>query len=190
VAGRDTEEFQCYAVTLGFESVKPVLRFRPTDIRLLASQYDYGVDEKAIQALVPEVRQRQFLTKHQLRAVAAWKSPRSAGYMERNRPQYVREITAIALKAVSERARIESLTLLDGVSWPTASVILHFFHRRRYPILDFRALWSVGLEPPVQYGFNFWWIYVQYCRALARESRVDMRTLDRALWQYSKERQR
>ena len=81
-------------------------------------------------------------------------------------------------------------SILDGVSWPTASVILHFFHRRRYPILDFRALWSVGLEPPVQYGFNFWWDYVQYCRILARESRVDMRTLDRPLWQYSKERQR
>ena len=161
--------------------MKPVLRFRPSDIRLLASRYDYGIDDKAIQALIPEVRQRQFLTKHQLRVVAAWKSPRAAGHMERNRPQYVREITAIALKAVSERARIESLTLLDGVSWPTASVILHFFHRRRYPILDFRALWSVGLEPPVQYGFNLWWIYVQYCRALARESRVDMRTLDRAL---------
>ena len=75
--------------------------------------------------------------------------------MELNHAQYVLEMTAIALNATSERTRIETLTLLDGVSWPTASVILHFFHRRRYPILDFRALWSVGLEPPVQYGFNF-----------------------------------
>ena len=110
--------------------------------------------------------------------------------MEGNHPQYVREITTIALQAVSERARIETLTLLDGVAWPTASVILHFFHRDRYPILDFRAVWSVGLEPPAQYGFEFWWQYVVCCRALAKKCRVDMRTLDRALWQYSKERQR
>ena len=99
-------------------------------------------------------------------------------------------MTAIALNATSERTRIETLTLLDGVSWLTASVILHFFHRRRYPILDFRALWSVGLETPSQYGFDFWWGYVKYCRAVAKESQVDMRTLARALWQYSKERQR
>ena len=170
--------------------MEPSLRFRPSDIRLLANQCDYGIDDETLRALIPEVLARQFLTKRQLRVVASWKAPRSAGYMERNQPQYVQEVTAIALRAVSERARIEALTLLDGVSWPTASVILHFFHRRRYPILDFRALWSVGLEPPAQYNFQFWWSYVNYCRGLARDNRVDMRTLDRALWQYSKEHQR
>ena len=170
--------------------MKPALRFRPSDVRLLASRYDYRIDDDAIRALIPAVRQKQFLTKRELRVVAAWKSPRSAGHMERNHAQYVREMTAIALNATSERTRIETLTLLDGVSWPTASVILHFFHRRRYPILDFRALWSVGLETPSQYGFDFWWGYVKYCRAVAKESQVDMRTLDRALWQYSKGRQR
>ena len=140
-------------------------------------------------ALIPEVRQQQFLTKRQLRTIAAWKASRSAGYMERNTARYLREATSIALTAASERLPIETLTLLDGVSWPTASVILHFFHRSRYPILDFRALWSVRLETPSQYGFDFWWSYVRYCRVVASEHHVDMRTLDRALWQYSKERQ-
>jgi hypothetical protein len=108
--------------------------------------------------------------------------------MESNQANYVQEVTSIALAAPSERVRIETLTILDGVSWPTASVILHFFHRSRYPILDFRALWSVKLKPPSQYGFDYWWSYVQYCRKLASANHVDMRTLDRALWQYSKER--
>ena len=169
---------------------KPALRVRSSDVRLLASRYEYGIKADALLALIPEVRKNQCLTKRQLRTVANWKAPRSAGRMEGNHPQYVREITTIALQAVSERARIETLTLLDGVAWPTASVILHFFHRDRYPILDFRAAWSVGLEPPAQYGFEFWWQYVVCCRALAKKCRVDMRTLDRALWQYSKERQR
>jgi hypothetical protein len=108
--------------------------------------------------------------------------------MESNQESYVKEVTSIAL-AGSERVRIETLTILDGVSWPTASVILHFFHRSRYPILDFRALWAVKLKPPSQYGFDYWWSYVKYCRTLASANRVDMRTVDRALWQYSKERQ-
>ena len=33
------------------------------------------------------------------------------------------------LNEKEERLRIEILTLLDGVGWPTASVILHFYHK-------------------------------------------------------------
>lgn len=90
----------------------------------------------------------------------------------------------------SERLRIEALTLLDGIGWPSASVILHFFHKQKYPILDYRALWSVSLEVPYRYIFEFWWAYVIYCRDLAKNAKVTMRTLDRALWQYSKENQK
>jgi len=84
-----------------------------------------------------------------------------------------------------ERARIESLTVLDGVGWPTASVILHFFHKDLYPILDYRAQWSVSMDMPIQYKFGFWWTCVEYCREIASKADVNMRTLDKALWQYS-----
>ena len=79
--------------------------------------------------------------------------------------------------------------LLDGVNWPTASVLLHFGARDPYPILDFRALWSLQVSVPKQYGFEFWWAYSECCRVLAKKHKVSMRTLDRALWQYSKEKQ-
>jgi len=36
---------------------------------------------------------------------------------------------------------------------------------------------------------HIWWNYTVYCRALASKAGVDMRTLDQALWQYSKEKQ-
>jgi hypothetical protein len=85
--------------------------------------------------------------------------------------------------------RIEVLTLLAGVSWPTASVILHFFHREQYPILDVRALWSLQCDPPGEYDIPFWESYTSSCRSLAQKAGVSMRTLDRALWQYSKENQ-
>jgi hypothetical protein len=71
-----------------------------------------------------------------------------------------------------------------------ASVILHFFHENPYPILDYRAIWSVGAQVPKQYSFDTWWPYVEFCRKLARQNGVDMRTLDQALWQYSKENQK
>ena len=37
---------------------------------------------------------------------------------------------------------------LSGVRWPTASVLLHFGHRDRYPILDYRALEALGVPSP------------------------------------------
>jgi hypothetical protein len=101
----------------------------------------------------------------------------------------VAEITSFALAAQCERSRIESLTLLDGVGWPMASVILHAFHADPYPILDYRAPWSVSLPMPAPYSFAFWQRYVAFFRDIAATAGVDMRALDRALWQYSKENQ-
>jgi hypothetical protein len=67
-------------------------------------------------------------------------------------------------------------------------VLLHFGHPDPCPILDFRALWSLGLEtPPVTYKFVFWWEYVQFCRQLAADLGLSMYELDRALWQFSAE---
>jgi hypothetical protein len=82
------------------------------------------------------------------------------------------------------------LQILKGVSWPVASVILHFGKKDLYPILDYRALWSVGIKKPNVYNFELWISYVKYCRKLAKELNISMRTLDKALWQYSKERQK
>jgi len=103
------------------------------------------------------VQGQRCLDKPLLQQVAEWKAPRSAGRVRRNPDGYVKEITAYSFRAKTERARIEVLRLLDGVEWPTASVILHLFHKDPYPILDFRAVWSVGVEnKPVPYSFQFW----------------------------------
>jgi len=164
------------------------LQFDETQIAAFAAKYQD--DEEEVAGLKPGVAKRGFVTKRDLHEVAKWKSSMSAHHVEKNSEEYIKEVTAFALRTTSERARIEVLTILDGVSWPTASVILHFFHKEDYPILDFRALWSVELEEPNQYTFGFWWPYVQFCRDLSSRNGVDMRTLDRALWQYSKENQR
>lgn len=130
----------------------------------------------------------EFLDLKVLRDIAHWKSPRSAGHIEENSEGYVREITGFALQAKEERTRIESLTVLSGVGWPMASVILHFFHQDPYPILDVRALGSLGVTSPKQYSFDFWWSYVETCRDLSKKFGVGMRTLDKALWEFDRER--
>ncbi len=81
------------------------------------------------------------------------------------------------------------MTLLTGVGWPTASVILHFYHPDHYPIIDFRALYSLSCEhiKPQDYNFDFWHSYTVYTKKLANETKVSMRILDKALWQYSNE---
>jgi hypothetical protein len=170
--------------------MNPRLRFPESELSYFASRYQYSVKETKVLGLRKTIAERGWMTKDELRIVAQWKAPRSAGHVEDNPEEYVKEITAFALAAATERSRIEVLTSLDGVQWPTASVILHFFHKEPYPIMDFRALWSVSLDVPIQYSFDFWWPYVEFCRRLSEDTGLNMRTLDKALWQYSKENQK
>jgi len=169
------------------ENRKP--RIDPARINEFASRYADLQGDKEIEALRDGIRARGFLILDELHQVAKWKAARNAGRVLKNSEEYIEEITRFALKTNCEQARIEVPTCLYGVSWPMASVILHFFHEDPYPILDYRALWSVGMDVPGQYGFAFWWEYVKVCREMAVRNAVDMRTLDRALWQYAKERQ-
>ena len=58
-----------------------------------------------------------------------------------------------------------------------------------YPIIDFRALWSLGSAMPTYVSFEFWWAYVTCCRRLAADAGVSVRDLDKALWAYSEANQ-
>ena len=164
------------------------LRFHECEIREWAERYESGSTEAYFIEIGPMVRERGYLNKELLKRVARWKSPRPARHVEKNDEDYVKEITSWSFSATNEHAKIRVLRLLDGVEWPTASAILHLFHKDPYPILDFRALWSIGLET-YKYSSKFWLDYVYFCRDIASRNRIDMRTLDKALWQYSKENQ-
>lgn len=154
----------------------------------LSLKYDYTDrlrEEKIMNVIAPKVKQARFLERDDFLEVCAWKTKRSKSRCAKNSEEYVKEITSIALTTKNERVRIESLTLLDGVDWPTASVFLHFFHTEKYPILDYRALNALGVDSKtVHYNFDFWNSYVEECRRLSKEANLDMRTLDRALWAY------
>jgi hypothetical protein len=161
------------------------LRFPIRQIAKLAVEYAYA-DDSVVQAIGTKAQSRGWYMRDELVAVALWKTERSRSRVRRNREDAVKDATELALRTADERLRIGVLTQLQGVLMPTASVLLHLAHRDPYPILDFRALWSLGVDAqPSYYSFELWERYVQRCRELASEAGVDMRTLDRALWQYS-----
>jgi hypothetical protein len=167
------------------------LRFPEGEIPHWASRYPVEDDYKVELILSPQVRRRGYFLQSEFREICFWKTPRSKPFVESNSEEFILEVTKTSLSTPSERLRIEVLNLLDGIKWPTASVLLHFGHTAPYPILDFRALWSLGIDvPPVDYDFNFWWEFTKFCRQLAGRAGVTMRNLDRALWQYSKENQK
>lgn len=95
------------------------------------------------------------------------------------------EITAVAFSTTNERLRIGALLSLAGVEWPMASVILHFAFPDHYPILDVRAMNSVGGS--TIYNFDRWLNFVRICRDKREEYAVPMRTLDKALWGFDKQ---
>ena len=166
------------------------LKFNPNKISYWSERYGYPLNEDGVINLAPLIQKQGYMTKQQLQTLCQWKSARSSGNTRSNSQQYVKEVTNFALSSDNERSRIEALTLLDGVGWPTASAILHFYHADNYPILDFRALWSIGVDtPPSVYKYDFWQDYTDYCRVISKKHKVSMRILDKALWQYSKENQ-
>ena len=151
------------------------------------SEAERAYDELIEREVAPRVRAAGFATKDDLLALCRWKSPRALPRCAANSPDYVEAVTRAAFGSPHERVRVEALTLLDGVAWPMASVLLHFGHPDPYPILDVRAFAALGRPLPGSHSFAIWWPYVERCRALAEQYGVDMRTLDKALWQYHKD---
>lgn len=161
------------------------LKFPLDEVTRWAAEYSYPPgDDKPI-AIGEKARIQGFLTRDEFLAIARWKSPRPSNHHLKNDDEMVREVTRFALGTPVESLRLRVLTLLDGVGLRTASAVLHLCHRDPYPMMDVRALWSIGIETKSVDWEAVWPEYVKVCRGLASAAGVDMRTLDRALWAYS-----
>ena len=165
------------------------LQCQPQELVGLSSRYAYqnGTDDRILEEIRPRVEQLGYIPYDDFLLICGWKTQRSKSRVRKNSPEMVEEASAFALTAKEEKLRVETFTLLEGVGYPTASVFLHFLHPEPYPILDFRALETLGIKEPKAYRFSFWWEYVQFTRGLAQRLNIDMRTLDRGLWQWSLE---
>jgi hypothetical protein len=163
------------------------LQFPLERVREYAARFDAPADVPAL-AIGRAARERGHYTLDEFVAACRWKTPRSAPLVARNSAEEVEAATRVALGPVgSAGARMQALRALHGVEWATGSVLLHIAYPDRYPILDVRALHALGVTGRSSFTLAFWEAYVAECARLAAQAGVDGRTLDRALWQWSKE---
>ena len=160
------------------------------NIAYYAAKYPHDAD-KSIKQLVTDVKKRGYLTKSDLITLSDWKVPTGRNTLRNvklNPDDVIESITRAALTPDRpEYDRIHGLCQLRGVGWAMASAILHWFHQDLYPIWDVRALGTIQFdESQYKNRFERWEAYVSFCRNVAAQNGVDMRTLDRALWQFSK----
>jgi len=162
------------------------IQFPCQQIEALADRF--GPDNDARwRAAGAAARARGHYTREEFIAVCAWKTVRSRPKVAANSEQDVVAATGRALSTADEATRIEALLALTGVGVPTASTLLYFAFPNDYPILDVRALESLGVKARSQYPVSFWLAYLDACRELAGRCGVSLRTLDKALWQHSKD---
>jgi hypothetical protein len=153
-----------------------------------AAKYEEGMGPEESQLLDevgPAAAIRGYYEPDEFAAVARWKSPRSRPHILANPDSEVRDITAMAF-AAPEALQHRVLTLLDGVSVATATALLAVAFPNQNTILDFRS--TEALERLGEWdGSGGYLAYLEVCRGMAARLEVDLRTLDRALWQWSKD---
>jgi hypothetical protein len=163
------------------------LQFPAAEIEALAGRFP-ALDDTPTIRLGAAARARGHYTRAEFLLVCAWKSPRTRPKVRVNSARAVRAATSVALNPAScEQARVEALLALEGVGVPTASTLLYMAFPADYPILDVRALHALGQKPRSGYTIGYWLAYLDACRAIAAQHGVSLRTLDKALWQWSKE---
>lgn len=162
------------------------LQFDPQDIPDLAGRYQYE-DDLGVLTIGATAKERGWYTRDEFIQVDEWKTPRIRSRAASNTARDIEVATREALASNHVLGVMEPLRRLHGVDWAVGSVLLHLAHPDPFPILDFRALEAFGIERPRWTGSVLWRGYVEATRSLAISAGVDMRTLDRALWQWSKE---
>ncbi|MFH1201866.1 MAG: hypothetical protein V1674_03120 [Candidatus Omnitrophota bacterium] len=130
-----------------------------------------------------------------LRDIVRWKAPRVIRRALNNSEEFVKEVTTHFASSKNEQFKIEVLMLLKGVGQRVATAILHFCFPSEYTVMDFRAWWTLQQhnclpkDYPIKNDFEHWQEYLKVCRKIRKRCDCSLRKLDKALWQYSKEKQ-
>jgi hypothetical protein len=169
-----------------------------TDLQELAEQYwqKAGEKEHELEAAAFEageaIRNGDYSLAN-LEAIVRWKSERAVHYLIGNSNEKIRRVLAVAASSESTtQAAVNALLDLIGVDITLASAILAAIFPDRYTVLDYRALEALGHS---RHDVHFYEEYVAFCKRLAESNIVKpqnelpgatpLRTLDRALWEWS-----
>ncbi|HUC31702.1 MAG TPA: hypothetical protein VMR99_03405 [Candidatus Paceibacterota bacterium] len=163
------------------------LKFKPSLIPEIAARYSYSFqkEDDALKA-GEQIRSGEY-TRTNLERIFEWKTKgRGRSRLLVNTDEEIADTLKLAMAAKTDRAAVAVLIGLSGVQVPVSSAILTAINPESFTIIDFRALEALGVIQP-SINIDFYLKYLNKCRSLAKENNVPLRTLDRALWQWSKE---
>lgn len=146
-----------------------------------------SLEKKLLNEVHAAVAKRGYFTRDEFLEVGRWKSARAKTYQHRNATEDIEDVTRMAL-AAPERLAHRILDMLAGVNIPMASALLTVADPARFTITDFRALETLHVYREIGSKKLPYPTYLTVCRAIAERVGTNLRTLDRALWQWSKER--
>jgi len=149
--------------------------------------------ENRVKSWLAQQKADKYYDKANFRDVCRWKSPRAIKHYEENDESEIVEVTTRAFDKLDDRLTIHILKVLKGVNIPVASTLLHFAYPGLYPIFDIRVrtslkefgLWKREVSDA---GIEAWLDYLKIMRPLIKKLAVQMRELEKALWQYDKEK--
>ena len=163
-----------------------ILQFSEAEIGYWASVYR-GVQtlrgrerEDCLIGLVGEIQKRGEMTREELLDVQRWKSERKIKLIEEKTDSEIRAITRDAFDATDDWKKISLLTNRSGMRVPRASVVLHLYDKKPFPMADEYAKKSIGFSG--NYTKSFWRSYCEFTRDIANRNGFNMCTLDRAVW--------
>ncbi len=140
------------------------------------------------------LNRQTYLTRDQLLKILHWKSPRPIRHYKSNTESEVEEITKLAFSTQNDVLKIHILTALKGVNYPSASAILMFYDKSKYPVLDIRVwqqLYKANLVDTNSKGQNFTLKqvdnYLTVIRNLSKELNLTARQVEKRLFDFDKE---
>lgn len=164
------------------------LMFPMNEVRRWAKLYPEEDDFEPFRAGA-KIREGDY-SRSNLETIVRWKSPRRLKLISENSDLEISDALHLAICAAEPRSAFAVLMGLRGVGTPMASAILTAIDQEHYTVIDYRALQTLGV-PEVETDLNFYLLdYLPECKRLAHEAGVDLRTLDRALWSWSKEQEK
>ena len=163
------------------------LQFDPSEIDGLVTRYQPAQDDEALAA--GKRLAAGHYDRETLKTIVRWKSKRRIALIDDNSDSAIAATLRLAGHPdTPEVQAVGALTLLHGVGIPMASAILMAMQPKKYTVLDYHALASLGVAKWRETA-EFYLAYRNFCRELAARLGITMRDLDRALVQWDSERE-
>jgi hypothetical protein len=129
-----------------------------------------------------------------LEAIVRWKSERAVQVLICNSNEKIRRTLSVAASPESStETAVKALLDLHGIDIALASAVLAAIFPERYTVLDYRTLEALG---HARHDVRFYEEYLAFCKRLAESNIVTpqselpaptpLRTIDRALWEWSR----